>query len=244
MLRYLVVLSSLFKLWMFVDAVQRGAARYWYPVMFLPFGEYAYFFMVKVHDPEFRVILKVWRGLMTPKVTLEDLRFRAAETPSFANKLALAQGLHDAGEHQEASNYFEEILKSDDECKDALYGYAMCQLHLEQYEQAIRALEHLIDIKPSFQEYAAWPQLAYALCESDKRDSALALLDKLVHKSPRLEHRVLYASYLSRDGQHDKARDQLQLGMQTHKHAPRFQRRQEAAAARKARLMLSQLQQA
>ena len=227
---------------MFVDAVQRGVAYKWYPVLLMPFGDFAYFFVVKIHDPEFQSMANFFRNLTAPKVTLDDLRFRASESPSFANKLALAQALRDAGENQEAAAFFEDVLKSDDECKEALYGYALCQLQLEQYHQAIRALEHLIDIKPSFQEYAAWPELAFALSRSDRRDSALALLDTLVHKSPRLDHRVLYASYLTTDGQHEKARDQLQLGIKAHKHAPRFQRRQEADAARKARVMLSQFE--
>ncbi|HKU43575.1 MAG TPA: tetratricopeptide repeat protein [Polyangiales bacterium] len=242
MIRLLFGLESVFSLWMLVDAVQRGAARYWYPVLFLPGGQLLYFFTVKVHDPEFRPLLRFWQRLTRPKVTLEQLRFRAQETPSFANKLALAQGLYDAAEHEEAASCFAAVLAVDDESKNALYGYAMCQLELESYERAIAALEQLIEIQPSFQEYAAWAPLAFALSKVDRRSDALELLDKLVRKSSRLEHRVLYASYLYNGGEHDKARDQLQQGMRGHKHAPRFQRRQEAAAAKKARAMLSQLE--
>jgi hypothetical protein len=239
--RLLFGLESLFSLWMLVDAVQRGAARYWYPIIFLPFGQVAYFFSVKIHDPEFRPLLSAFRGLTKPKVSLDELRFRAGETPSFANKLTLAQALYDAGERQEASTRFEEVLSVDDESKEALYGYALCQVELGAHERAIPALQRLIEIKPAFREYAAWPHLAFALSQCGQRDAALALFGELVRKSSRLDHCVLYASYLANDGQHEQAREQLESGMRNHRHAPRFQRTQEAAAAKKARAMLSQL---
>ena len=51
--RILFFFQSAFSLWMIVDAIRRGAAYYWYPVIALPFGEFVYFFVVKIHDPEY-----------------------------------------------------------------------------------------------------------------------------------------------------------------------------------------------
>lgn len=242
MVRMLFGLESLFSLWMLVDAVQRGAARYWYPIIFLPFGQLAYFFSVKIHDPEFSPLLRLFHGLTKSELTLDELRLRASETPSFVNKLALAQGLFDAGDHRAAASQFETVLRDDEESKDALFGFALCQLELADYEAAIEALRRLIEIKASFREYDAWPHLAYALTRTDRHDAALALLAELVRKAPRLAHRALYASYLATDRRYDDARAQLQLGLRDHERAPRFQRRQDSAAAKKARAMLSRLE--
>ena len=234
-------LQSVFSVWMMVDAVQRGSARYWYPVLFLPFGPFVYFFMVKIHDPEFRVFHRVFAAWTRPKVTLETLRYRATETPSLANKLALAQGLFDAALYAEAAGAFEAVRAQDGDNKDALYGLALCRLEAKNYPIAIDLLTEIIDLKPSYREYAAWPRLAYALQHAERHDDVLTLLDELVRTAPRLGHRVVYARYL-RDAQRtDQARDQLERALREHEHAPRHQQRQDAAAARNARELLGQL---
>jgi hypothetical protein len=242
MLRVLYGLQSLFSLWMIVDATQRGAARYWYPVIFLPFGPFAYFFMVKIHDHEFRTLRKLFAGWSKPKVTLAYLRHAAAETPSLANKLALAQGLFDAQLYQEAVPAFEQVLASDGENKDALYGRALCHLEADDYPGAIEALEQLIEIKPSYREYAAYPRLAYALKRVEQPEAALELLAELVRRAPRVSHCVLYARHLRDAKDYEKAREQLERALRDHQHAPRFQQRHDAAAARSARTLLAELE--
>src|SRR5262245_14099075 len=122
MARLLYGLQSIFSLWMVVDAARRGAAGYWYPVIFLPGGPIAYFFLVKIHDYQFRGIRQFFQRVFAPKVTLEKLRFSAEETPSFVNKLALAQGLYDAALYPEAVGQFEAALRIDEDDKDALHG--------------------------------------------------------------------------------------------------------------------------
>jgi hypothetical protein len=242
MVRVLYGLQSMFSLWMFVDAAQRRASRYWLPVIWLPFGPFVYFFAVKIHDREFRELRKPFEALFKPKVTLEQLRYRVSETPSFANKLALAQGMYDAQLHTEAVRVFDEMLAHDDESKDALYGRALCQIELKEYAGAIVALRQLIEIKPSYHEYDGWARLAHALAQSDQSDEALTVLEELVRKAPRVPHRVLYARYLGIHERYEEARQQLELALQAHKHAPGFQKRQDAAAARAGRTMLGQLQ--
>ena len=44
------MLSTAFSLWMLVDAVQRGLGAKWGWIIMIPFGEFAYFFAVKIHD--------------------------------------------------------------------------------------------------------------------------------------------------------------------------------------------------
>ena len=240
--RLLLGLQSLFTIWMFVDAMRRRADRYWFAVMFLPFGSVAYFFMVKMHDPQFRGLRELFANFGKPKATLEFLSHQAAESPSLANKLALAQGLFDARMYEEAGRGFEQVLMADDENKDALYGLALCRLEHKDYAGAIAPLEALIEIRPSYREFAAYPRLAYVLQRSEQSDAALALLAELVRKSPRVTHRLIYARYL-RDAQKlDDARLQLELALREHEHAPRHQQRQDSAAARNARALLAELE--
>ena len=50
----LLGLWTVLKIWMLVDAIRRGAESYWYfIIIFAPFGECIYFFMVKIRDFDF-----------------------------------------------------------------------------------------------------------------------------------------------------------------------------------------------
>ncbi len=46
----LLLFSYAFSVWMLVDAHKRGAQHYWYLIIFFPFGEWVYFFLIKIHD--------------------------------------------------------------------------------------------------------------------------------------------------------------------------------------------------
>ena len=46
----MLVLSYAFSIWMVVDAFNRGSQGWWIVIIFLPFGEIVYFFVVKIHD--------------------------------------------------------------------------------------------------------------------------------------------------------------------------------------------------
>ena len=48
-----LVLETAFMIWMLVDAINRRAEYYWYIIIFVPFGEWVYFFTVKIHDFNF-----------------------------------------------------------------------------------------------------------------------------------------------------------------------------------------------
>ena len=45
-----LILSYAFSIWMVVDAFKRGSEHYWYLIILFPFGEWVYFFLVKIHD--------------------------------------------------------------------------------------------------------------------------------------------------------------------------------------------------
>jgi hypothetical protein len=65
-----LVLSYAFSLWMIVDAYRRHATFYWYLIIFFPFGEWVYFFLVKW--PEWRAPGGLLSG--TPRFKCETCR--------------------------------------------------------------------------------------------------------------------------------------------------------------------------
>ena len=238
MIRVLFILQQVFSLWMLVDAIRRGCRPYWYLVVLMPFGEWAYFFMVKIHDPEFDWIRAAFQRLTTRKVSVETLRHRADQAPTCAGSLALGHALYDNGQYEEARESFLEARRLDNMEPDALCGIARCQIGLEHYETAIGNLEMLIESEPSFQDYLAWKELAYALSRTDRLDQGVTLLERLVETSPRLEHRVLLANYQVHADLDHRAREQLELGLREFENSPRFLKRRDRAWSRAARKLL------
>ena len=45
-----LVISYAFSIWMLIDASKRGARHWWMIIILVPFGEFIYFFMVKIKD--------------------------------------------------------------------------------------------------------------------------------------------------------------------------------------------------
>jgi hypothetical protein len=241
MVRVLFILQQAFSLWMLVDAVRRGCRSYWYLVVLMPFGEWVYFFMVKIHDPEFDWIRNAFTRLTTRKAPIEILRRRVETAPPVEAHLSLAVALYEDGKYEAAQDQYAAASRLDDTAPDARRGVARCQIARGDHEAAAENLEALIDADPSHGDYVAWKDAAHALSRADRMRDALALLDRLVTTSPRLEHRALYAHYLLHADRPDTAREQLELGLFEYDEAPEFLKRRDRPWARKARRMLKQI---
>ena len=51
MYTFLYIISTVLKVWMIIDAIQRRVNFIWYLIIFfVPLGEWIYFFVVKMHD--------------------------------------------------------------------------------------------------------------------------------------------------------------------------------------------------
>jgi hypothetical protein len=237
--RVLFVMQSAFSLWMLVDAVQRRCSSYWYIVVLCPFGEWVYFFKVKIHDPELEWARAWFRYLTTRRTTTDQLRNRVARTPSFANVLALGQMLYNEQAHADALEQFRAALELQPDSADATYGAALSALELADFDAAVRDLRRVIDAEPAFRDYAAWLDLSEALGRAGRDDESLAVLERLVDRSPRLSHRMAYAQRLRESGRLPEAEAQLQQGLADFDDAPAFLRRRERGLARKARRMLA-----
>ena len=206
----------------------------------VPFGEWVYFFVIKIHDPEFDWARELYTRLTTKEVTLEERRYRVRQSPSFARKVELAQALYDARTYGEAAEVFAEALEMQADSREALYGLALAHCAQGEYQEAIPRFEALIEIEPSFRDYAAYSDLAHALAQSGRMKEVHELLDALVIKSPRLVHRVLSAHYLLAGGDKDAAREQLEAGLHEYDHAPKYVKRRNRAWAQRAKQMLRQ----
>lgn len=231
-----------FKVWMLLDAMQRGGSRggsnYWFLICWVPFGDWIYFFAVKVHDPEFA---KLRRRFFTRPVPLSQLRYNARHSPSGVNKLRLAEALFDAREYTEAEALLAEVLQLDAKNREARYLLGECKRQRGDLVGSGEELEKVVESDITYRNYHAAADLARVYWATGRREEAVEFLRKLFKKSRRMLHTTELAKYLIELDQKAEAREVLERAIDDFEHAPRFVRRQDRSAAKEAQSLLRSL---
>jgi hypothetical protein len=235
----LYYLETAFMIWMLVDCFRRRAGFGWYVICFVPLGAWVYFFAVKIDDYDLRWV----RRLFVRPPSIDALRYAARETPSFANRIRLAEALLESGQLEEAATLFESALRSDKKDRAALHGLGQCRLALGDADGAIDVLAELVDQDASFRDNQAALDFAAALEKGGHAEDAVEVLRSVVRRNSAMAHRVSLAKALVELGRTDEARETLTRGLEGIRHAPRYIRRRDGRAAREARAILEYLAQ-
>jgi hypothetical protein len=236
----LYLLQAAFTIWMLVDAIQRRPPYYWYIVVFVPFGPFVYFFAFKLRDYD----LGWLRGIFTGperQPSLEELLERLRRTPSYANRIAYANALYDAGRYAEAVKSFEIILETRGDEPDALYGLGRCRIELGEAERAIEPLSRLIAKNRAYRDYAACLDLADAYAKAGQDDDAVDLLEGLVRTSPRVLHCLALARLLVELGRVEEAQTVLGRGIDEYESSPPSIKKRDRSEARDAAAYLKSI---
>jgi len=236
----LYLLQVAFTIWMLVDAVKRRPIIYWYVIIFLPFGPLVYFLAFKIDDYDLAWLRQLVRR-PPPAPSIAELRERLRQTPSLANRLRLANALHDARDYAEAAEVFTTILESRPDEPDALYGLGCCQLELGEPEAAAVALQKLCAQNRAYRDYAACLQLAEALGKAGHDDEAIDLLEGVARSSPRPLHRVALARHLIASARIERAQEVLREAIADHERASSTIQRRDRDAAREAAALLKSI---
>lgn len=242
MIRIAAVLMIGMKIWMLVDAYRRQADTYWlWIIVGVPGGSLIYFFMVRMRDPDIqRIQGRVLSSLKRPP-SVDTLERRYQDSASVMNRLALAQGLGDAGRWSEAKSHFEGVLEQRPDDSDALYGLGVSEIELGKPERAVDPLKKLIQVAPIYRDYIAYADLADALYQSGKADECVELLRNHVKSNARLPHVVLLARYLAKTGHRDEAKRELKKALDRHQDAPRHVKRDNRSSFREAKKILAEV---
>ena len=238
MIRLLPALILIFKVWLVTDSIKRREACYWpWIIFFVPLGGVVYFLLVKIDDYNFTRIGDIFRR----PPSLDDLQYHFQETPSLANRVALAQGLYHKGDYEQADEHFTAVLQQEPQDLEALYGSGLTGIAQKDFTHASQRLGTLLDVDNTYRQYAAWAPFAYALSEDGRQGECVGALRRLVEANPRIQHKVLLAQYLEKTGQPDEARDVLSAALSEHDRSPRFLKRRNFRPAMQAKGMLKAL---
>jgi hypothetical protein len=232
----LSVLHLALVVWMIVDANRRGVDYYWYWIILcIPVaGPMAYFLVFKAHE------IHGWRNLFQPKTSLQELRYRADQTPTLANHLALAQRLIEQKDYAGALPHLEKAQPMEPDHSQVMYSLAVCYKELGQAEKSTPLLERIISRDRTWSDYAAWRALIEIYDEKGNKEGALKTCRDLVKLAPSLRHRCLLAEHLLAAQQSDEARQLLDQALQDHYYAPGPLRRRNRHWASEARRLQKQ----
>jgi hypothetical protein len=236
----LLAVSAVFKLWMVVDLIQRGAPGYWFwVILWLPFGEWAYFLVVKRPD----LFAGLERRRRARPLPVDTLRYQYRENPCAENAVALADRLL-AEAPEEAAALYDEVLARDPAYLRALHGLGRARLALGDAAAAEDAFRRVLERESGYSDRRVWLDLAEALQRGGRPGAAVELLQELVRTDPRLHHCIALASALAAAGRAAEAGASLEAALEHHRHAPRHLRRFARRDARRAAKLLASLRDA
>lgn len=133
-------------------------------------------------------------------------------------KLEQAKALHQQGQLREATRLYQEVLKDDPGCADALHHLGVVALQAGQPGQAAKLIRRALDAKP--EEAGYWGHFGIALTQLDRLDAAVAAYRKAIELNPRnAEALSNLGNTLQRQGRLDQAIAVYRLAMKV---APRY----------------------
>ncbi len=206
------ILQTAFSLYMLVHATKRGAPQYWWFIILLPFGEWAYFFVVYLPSRK-NTFARSFTTFDERPASLESLARSYRHTPSQHNLTRLAQGLYDAGKYAESNERFSELLAEESTDKEALFGYAQSCLALDETEGAVTSFEHLLKEDPDYRNHSVSFELARLYWKAGRKEDCVTLLSRVCKRTARLEPRVELARYLQALERYEEVREILEAGL-------------------------------
>jgi hypothetical protein len=236
----LFLLQAALTIWMLVDASRRRVEHFWiWIILFLqPVGAWAYFILYKTGD--LRSGTGWLASLFHRPPSLEELRHRAAQSPTVASRLDLAERLVETGGFEEAAPHLDAVLAREPEHNRAQFLLAQARRGLGKPADAVPLLRSVVKRQPGWCEYAAWYLLIDCCRESNDRPGAVAACRELARMLPGLEHACLFGEELLAAGEPVEARKVVEQALGEYQYSSGPSRRRDRRFVGRAKQLLKQ----
>lgn len=234
----LSLLERCFAIAMIVHAYRRGAEFWWYYfIFFIPvIGSLAYFFAVVAPRIQWK-----YPFFGEPKTPVEELEFRAQNSPTFANHFALGARLVELGRYDEALGPLEDARKREPDHSPVCFNLARCLYELHRSNEALPYVQKIIEKEPRWEDYAAWRLLMQIQQDLGLDDAVVETGRQLVKLSPRMEHKYLLGEQLARVGIPGEARLVLENALEEQRYVNGAVARQNRKWVRESKRLLRDL---
>lgn len=215
-----------------VHVVRTGRPYYWlWIVLFLPAAGCLVYFLAEIlpdlgrSGPVRQAVARA-EGALTAERRFTELAAQVAESPTVANRCALAEALLARGDPQGALLHYRDCLRPPHDTDPLpLLGLARCHFAINQPAEALAALDHLQAANPGYQSHEGHLLYARALEACGRTDEALAEYATLAPVYPGQEGRVRYGLLLRQVGRSEEAGSQFAAALAALKRGSRHSRR-------------------
>ena len=163
------------------------------------------------------------------------------ENPAVGNFEELAELHLDEGNYAKARACYDRAITPRDEQPDPLYRRGIAEIHLGDFEAAVKDLEAVTERDPKYDLHRAPALLAHAYANTNQPGKAEALFKRVTEISTLSETYYNYATFLASQNRTAEARDWAQRILAKKPTMPRYLQRRERPWFRKAQALLKRL---
>jgi hypothetical protein len=165
------------------------------------------------------------------------------ENPAVGNFEELAELHLDEGNYAKARACYDRAITPRDEQPDPLYRRGIAEIHLGDFEAAVKDLEAVTERDAKYDLHRAPALLAHAYANTNQPEKAEALFKRVTEISTLSETYYNYASFLASQNRAAEAREWAQRILAKKPTMPRYLQRRERPWFSKARALLKRLPQ-
>lgn len=195
---------------MVIYCVRNDPDRYlwiWIILLLHPFGVFIYLFARWL--PSAEIVLPAWTRRWTSGRKLRQLETAALQIGNAHQHIQYGDALRVLGKHELALDAYRQGLTKDSSNLAALWGAALMEFQLKQFDSARSRLEQVLAVEPSYKFGDVSLLYGKTLIELGDNGSALEHLQGHVRKWRQPEAMYLLASLLHAEQQYGPARDVL-----------------------------------
>jgi hypothetical protein len=223
-----------------VHFLRRRPETFWlFIIIFLgPLGAAAYIAMEVV--PDLGLLRHAFDGL-SRRGRIRQLEAIVRENPAVGNYEELAGLYLDDGQYAKARDAYDKAISPRDNHPDPVYRRAIARIHLGEFDEAAKDLEHVTSRDPKYDLRRAIALLAHAYANTGRPDEAEALFRQATETSTLSETYLNYANFLAAQGRSSEAREWAERVLAKKPTMPRYLQRRERPWFRQAAALLKRL---
>ncbi|PYX76698.1 MAG: hypothetical protein DMG72_04265 [Acidobacteria bacterium] len=172
---------------------------------------------------------------------IRELEFAIRDNPSAGNYEELADLYMEDGNFARARGCYDRAISSRTDSPDPFYRRAVCAIEMGDFAAAVPDLERVVSANSNYDFGRAAGLLAYAYANTEQRQRAQSLFEKVTRTSTLSETYYNYACLLAAEQRNPEAREWAQRILDKKPTMPGYLRRRERPWFRKASALLKRL---
>lgn len=239
-MRSLLPLGILLQVLAILHFIKRRPDSYWiFIIIFLgPLGAVIYIFMEVIPDLG---LLRQSFEVFPRRKRIKLLEAMVQQNPAPGNYEELGDLYLDEAKYAQAKQCYDKAISSRLDLPDPFHRRGIAEIHLGDFQGAVRDLEYVVSRDPKYDSYRAAGLLAHAYANTGRIEEADRLFREVTTKSTASETYLNYAAFLASQKRTDEAREWAQRILDKKPAMPGYLRRRERPWFRSANALLKRL---